>query len=234
VIDQPAFDLALMKNIHRVHEVDQVWIFGRLLRQIRVLWRQRCLEVGDRLTRPLVQLMVDLQVQDTTAPPVLEGLLDVPQARFDAGQPLQQDDLVAPRQVCNSLLQNLRICPGLGKGAHVPQVPRRVPLHAGEALPQVGREPVDHPMTVTLGLLPLEDVATDAPVRQDHLTVGRDHRRGAPRAHPLDDGSQQIPVPARHEAPPRRRGQRDLGLGVLRHSPVDAHTFVTQQSSPHP
>jgi hypothetical protein len=94
---------------------------------------------------------------------------------------------MAPWQLSNSLLDDLRIRPRLGKGAHVEQVGPGKALHLRESIAQILGEPLDHLHAPSLKALPLEDVAADLPVEQHQLPV---HAPSGPLLFLMDTGFQ--------------------------------------------
>jgi hypothetical protein len=99
VIDQSLLDLALPPWVRGAEEVEEVRILEDLRRHVRIRKRQRGLEVGESLAVAFVGAAVDLQLEDASAPAVLDGLPDVPLADFGILHPLQEADDVAPGQL---------------------------------------------------------------------------------------------------------------------------------------
>lgn len=64
----------------------------------------------------------DVVGQDVAAPAVLQGRGGVPEALLLVLEPFQQDDVVAPWQLCNRQLHDCRLGPRLRQGAHVLEV----------------------------------------------------------------------------------------------------------------
>jgi hypothetical protein len=66
--------------------------------QVGVGWRQRVLEVAQRLALPLVSAAVDLEFEDAPAPPFSDRNLRVPVPYLGGLDALEQADHMAPRQ----------------------------------------------------------------------------------------------------------------------------------------
>ena len=178
VVDEGLLDLPFAEIPGGPEEVEQVWVLCCLLGQVGIRGRKGLPEVADRPTAALVGLPVDLEFQNRTAPPVLDRLGRVPEPRLMVPQALQEHDLVAPRQLCNSLLHNCRVRPGRRERPHVLQVAGREPLAAGEPFLQVSGQLVDHLGTPADQLLALENLLPDRPVGADDLPIcGQDRTR---------------------------------------------------------
>ena len=64
--------------------------------------------------------------------------------------------------------------PGLGKTAHIFQVPGRETLHLRELVAEVAGEPVDHLRPPSFPLLGVEDRLANLPVELDQFAVDRE------------------------------------------------------------
>jgi len=72
------------------------------------LWRwQGAGKVCNGPALALVQTALDLEFQDGTAPPVFNGLLDVPQPLILGFHLVQKDTVVELEKLCSNLLHNL-------------------------------------------------------------------------------------------------------------------------------
>jgi hypothetical protein len=132
-------DLTLLRSLGHSQEIEVVGVFEDSLRHIR-LWRgQFSLEVGQCLPFPLVQAALDLENQNILTPAVFESGPEVPFSGGPVLDPVQNPQIVAPGQFGNERLQNLRLRPGLGQSAHVPEVPGAEAFDSGELGLQVAR-----------------------------------------------------------------------------------------------
>jgi hypothetical protein len=57
--------------------------------------------------------------EDIAAPAVFDRLLDIPNSLFRVRNPIEDANIVSPRNLCNSLLHNCLVRPGLGESPHV-------------------------------------------------------------------------------------------------------------------
>src|SRR5207249_1772931 len=92
---------------------------------------------------PCVKAALNLEDEDIPAPSILEGLLGIPKALFGLLHDVQNPDVVAPGQFCNSLLQNWLLRPCRRESLHIAEVTSREPLHIRELRAEVLREPVN-------------------------------------------------------------------------------------------
>lgn len=78
VIGQQTFQITFATDVRSANEVEEVWVAGRLLRQVGVRRRQGVGEVRNGLPGPLVELRVDVVDQDVPAPTLVDRHLGVP------------------------------------------------------------------------------------------------------------------------------------------------------------
>ena len=112
-------DFTLLRIDGQAEEVETVRVLQRLTDQVGMRFGRETLEVTDRLATAFQQTTLDLHHQNVARPVVLNGLGDIPAAGLGAGQLVQQHQIVAPGQLCSSLLHKFRVRPRLGKRAHV-------------------------------------------------------------------------------------------------------------------
>jgi len=82
-----------------------------------------------------------MDVQHIARPAVRDGALGIGQTLLRVFQPGQQHQVMPPRQLSNSLLDNFGIRPRLGKSTHVHQVGAGKPLHFRKGGAQILRQP---------------------------------------------------------------------------------------------
>lgn len=68
---------------------------------------------------------LDLHNENVPAPPVLDGLLNVPKPLLTVFHEVEQADIMPPWNWSNNLLDNRLLRPSLGKSAHVEEVRSR-------------------------------------------------------------------------------------------------------------
>src|SRR5579863_9566697 len=136
---ESSLDLPLLRSLGHAQEIEVVGVFEDLLRHIRLWRRQLSLEVGQCLPFPLVQSALDLKNQDILTPAVFERGPQVPLSGRTILDPVQNPQIVAPRQFGNERLQNLLLRPSLGQSAHVPEVPGAETFDSWELSLQVAR-----------------------------------------------------------------------------------------------
>ncbi len=83
----------------------------------------------------------------------------------------EQLDVLPPGQFANDPLENCQVRLGLSKATHVAQIGRGEAPCIGELGTQIGGKPIDYLAAPAILDLPLDDVATDAPVEADQLAV---------------------------------------------------------------
>ena len=104
---------------------------------------------------------------------------------------------MAPRDLCNDLLHNFLVWPGLREAPHVLEVAAGEALAVGELLPEVGGELIDDLRPPPEPVLPLEDVPSDRPVEEDELAVHGERCVNAGRSHPVLQVSKEVFVALR-------------------------------------
>ena len=80
---------------------------------------------------------------------------------------------MAPGNLCSKLLHNWAIWPGLGKSAHVLQIPDGISSKLWEGTLEIGGKPIDHLCAPALPRLVGENVATDFPIMKNQLSVSQ-------------------------------------------------------------
>lgn len=115
---------------------------------------------------------------------MLNGRLGVPDAVLGSLDAVQDADVVSPRNLCNKLLHNCFVRPGLAERPHVFQVARGESFHVRERSLEVRRQTVDHFRAPVFPFLPVEDVAADLPVEQDQFPIDGHQRAKLRRANP--------------------------------------------------
>ena len=101
----------------------------------------------------------------------------VGESPFRSLEPGEENDVVAPRQLSNSLLDDCGIGPGIGEGAHVEQIGAGKTFHLRESGAKVAGETLDDFGTPALLGLTGENVFPQLPIEGDEFTVDRE--RGA-------------------------------------------------------
>jgi hypothetical protein len=198
VAQQPAFQVVLVGIVCQGQEVEQVGIFQRLLRQVRLRRRQGGGEVGDGPALTGVQIGFNLHDEDRPTPAVLGRLMGVPEALERIFDFFDEDNIVEPGQYsnrlreidavqfCHSLRQILSLqfsrrlrenCNFFRVGeierSHSPHITGRKARDPRKLLLNVLRQPIDDPLAPPLALLPLDDQPANVPVQPDHLAVDR-------------------------------------------------------------
>ena len=115
---------------------------------------------------------------------MLDRLLEVEPARVRVADTVEHLDIVAPGQLCSSLLHKFSIGVGLGEAPHIFEVSRREPFHFRKLSPQVRRQAINHLGAPALARLAGEDVSPNRPVELHELAIDRDHGREARRSDP--------------------------------------------------
>ena len=110
---QALLDGALVGVVPEIEEVEDVGIFGDLLREVRLRRRERRAEVGDRFALASIQGGIDLEGENVARPTVVSSLPGVPEAGNRSVDFFEQDNVVRPRNCgdfwrrenCHSLWQ---------------------------------------------------------------------------------------------------------------------------------
>ena len=106
---------------------------------------QITLEVGERLPFPCVELSGDHMNQDVLAPAVLQRCPEIPLPRRPVLDSVQNAYIVPPGQLCNKLLHNWFLRPGLCQGTHVFEASGAEALDARKLVLQIMGKPVYDP-----------------------------------------------------------------------------------------
>src|ERR1700723_1704976 len=102
--------------------------------------------------------------QDILTPAVLQRCPEMPLPRRPVLDSVQNAHIVTPGQLCNKLLHNWFLRPGLCQGPHVLETSRAEALDAGKLILQIMGKPVDNPGTPPLGSLFGEDIPANRPI----------------------------------------------------------------------
>ena len=99
MIDQPGFEVAFDGVVVKGEKVEQVRVLERLLGQIGLRRRQRAGEIGDGLALTAIEIGFDLHGEHGSTPAMLQRLGRVPEALIRIFHLLEQDDVMAPREM---------------------------------------------------------------------------------------------------------------------------------------
>src|SRR5687767_2971911 len=106
VLDEPLLEIAFACGRGEREKIENIRVFKRLLREVRLSRRQRRREIRDRLPGATVRFRGDLGREDRTTPAVRDGLLHIPKPFRAILDALKERDVVTPGQFCNQRLQN--------------------------------------------------------------------------------------------------------------------------------
>lgn len=84
VDEQLTLEIALLRRFREREEVEIVRVFDELLGQIGLRSGEGLLEVGDRLSLPVIQLTLDLHDEHVPAPAIQHRLLGIPEPLIPA------------------------------------------------------------------------------------------------------------------------------------------------------
>jgi hypothetical protein len=112
--------------------------------------------------------------QDILTPTVLEGCPEIPLPRRPVLDSVQNAHIVPPGQLCNKLLHNWFLRPGLCQGTHVLEASGAEALDAGKLILQIMGKPVDNPGTPTFCSLLGEDIPSNRLIEEHQLAIDRE------------------------------------------------------------
>jgi hypothetical protein len=87
---------------------------------------------------------------------------------------VQNAHIVPPGQLCNKLLHNWFLRPGLFQGTHVLEASGAEALDARKLVLEIMGKPVDNPGTPTLCSLFGEDIPANRPIEENQLAIDRE------------------------------------------------------------
>ena len=173
MLQQTAFQVALVCFFAEHQKIEVVRIFRDLLCKIGLRRRQGAIEVGDGFSLAQVEMALDLVDQNRPAPAVMDGGPGVPHSLVTVGNLVEQDAVVEPRQLCSNLLHKLLLGPDLGETPHILEVAGREAFHVGKLALQVCCQAIDDFSSPAFLLLPIKDVTADLPIKEDQFAVNR-------------------------------------------------------------
>ena len=109
--------------------------------------------------------------QDILTPAMLQRCPEIPLPRRPVLDSVQNPHIVPPGQLCNKLLHNWFLRPGLGQSTHVLEASRAEPLDARKLILEIMGKPVDNLGTPTLCFLPGEDIPANGPIEENQLAI---------------------------------------------------------------
>ena len=112
--EEPPFEIAFPSFAGESQKVEVVRVFDELLCEVGLGRRQRRLEVGLGFSLATVEAAFDVDDEHIAAPAVFDRLLNIPEAFFGGFEEVQESDVMAPGNLCNSLLHNCFVRPSLG------------------------------------------------------------------------------------------------------------------------
>jgi hypothetical protein len=80
---QRVLDFALLRRVAQAQKVEQIGVFQRFVRQLRMRRWQAGGKIRHRLALPLVQTVADIPLQRGARPALGNGLAGIPQTRGD-------------------------------------------------------------------------------------------------------------------------------------------------------
>ena len=186
---QAPLNLPFVRVFGHGQEIEVVRVFQNLFSQIGAGRGKCALKIGQRLPFPLMQGALDLEDQDISAPAVFDRSAEIPLS-FDRGfQPVEQDHMMTPGQLCSKLLHNWLVGPGRGKRPHVLEASCAETLDAGKLSLQVMCQPLDNLGAPALGILASEDLPAYPPVEEDQFPA---HGKGGANLGGADAGFQLL------------------------------------------
>ena len=175
VIDERLLHLCLAAGIGGAEEVEEIRVFERLGSHVRLCRWHGEGEIVLGLADAEVELILDLNFQDSAAPTVGEGFADVKLTGGGGFSPLHDLENVTPRQLRNRLLRNWAARELPGEDLHGQEVTRGQPSHVREGFLKVGGKAVDDFGSPRGFLLAGENDFSGVPIRFDHNWIGREN-----------------------------------------------------------
>ncbi|WP_412874083.1 hypothetical protein ACL00U_16900 (plasmid) [Curtobacterium poinsettiae] len=142
-VDEWLLEVAFLRVAIQGDEVQHIWVFRDLLRQVRLGRWKDLGEVRRRRLQSGMRIGPDLVPEDIPGPAMRSRLGGVPVPELTIVEPVQEDGDVTPWQLCNSLLQSLLLRPSRPERTHVRKVAWGEPLDLRELRTQIRREPTD-------------------------------------------------------------------------------------------
>ena len=106
VLDEGGFDGAFLGLLAETQEIETVGILEGLAGEVGLRLWQAEIEVGDGFAFPLEALRFDMDIENVARPAVFDGLVGVGEPPLWGFEPGEKGDVVAPRQLSNSLLDD--------------------------------------------------------------------------------------------------------------------------------
>ena len=113
------FQLPLLRRCAQTQKVKDVRVLQHLPRQLRMRRGQRPPEIGHGPPLPVVQAALHLRHQHVAAPAIFDSLADIPKALGRVFHLIEQDAVMAPRQVVQQLLHNCLLGPRRRERPHI-------------------------------------------------------------------------------------------------------------------
>ena len=112
--------------------------------------------------------------QDILTPAVLQRRPEIPLPRRPVLDSVKNAHIVPPGQLCNKLLHNWFLRPGLCQGTHVLEASGAAALDGRKLVLEITGKPVDNPGTLTLCSLLGEDIPSYRPIEENQLAIDRE------------------------------------------------------------
>jgi len=138
VFEQTTLEVPLVSFRTEGQEIEIVRVFRDLPGEIGLRSWQGAVEVRDGFALTLEKAAFDLVNQDVAAPAVLKGGVNVSLALDGILHVVENAEVMAPWNLCNKLLHNCLVRPGLGERPHVLQIAGREASHLGKSALQIG------------------------------------------------------------------------------------------------
>jgi hypothetical protein len=129
------------------------------------------LRQASEMNRVVLTLGFDMDVENISGPAVFRSFLSVGEPPFRVLEPGHEQDVVAPGQLSNSLLDNCPVWPSLAKRSYVKQVGARKAFHVRESSAEIAREPFNDLRSPSLRGLAAKNVFPKFPIEHDELPI---------------------------------------------------------------